>query len=80
MCIAIGVVELALFQHPAKRHQAKEAKAKADRDQDTENVHKGPYFKRSALSDTVMELDDMAKAAISGEHSPATASGTASTL
>jgi hypothetical protein len=38
------------------------------------------YLNRNAFKDTVTELSDMAKAAISGVANPATASGTAITL
>jgi len=80
MRIPVRIVELSLLQHPAERQKPKQAKPEADRDKDAENVHSSPYFRRNAFSDTVIELDDIAKAAIRGEHRPATASGTANTL
>jgi len=82
--IAIGIVELALSQHPEKRQQAKPAQKQRDGDKDDEHVHVGlpfpAYFSRSAFNDTVMELADIAKAAASGVAKPAIAMGTATTL
>jgi len=79
--IAIGVIELTFFQHPTKRQKPDQSQKQADGDQNAQNIHRPPpYFSRSAFSPTVMDESDMAKAAIKGEHKPATAKGTAKTL
>lgn len=78
--IAFWVIELTAPQHPEKEPKAHQPKKQAGRDQNAENVHLSSHFKRNALRDTVIEDIDIAKAAISGEHNPATAKGTASTL
>lgn len=77
MGVAFRVIELALPQHPPEYGKAKPTKAEADRDQDTKDFH---HRSLSALSDTVKDEVDIASAAISGEHKPATAKGTAKRL
>lgn len=77
MGVALGIIELALAQHPPERGQTDTTETKADRDEDTEDFHQRSL---RALSDTVRDEVDIASAAIRGEHRPATASGTASRL
>lgn len=77
MRVPFGIIKLTLLQKPPKRHQAHSAKPKTDGDQYAKDLHQRS---RSALIETVKDDDDIANAAINGEHSPATASGTASKL
>ncbi|SFB00675.1 hypothetical protein SAMN05421688_2311 [Poseidonocella pacifica] len=77
--IAFEIIVLTCAEGVEKRNQPCSAEAKRNGDQQDEYVHVRPPS-LSALSDTVMELADMASAAINGVAKPATASGTASTL
>lgn len=89
-CRPVEVIELAALERPEKRRQAKQAEKQRGRDEQRQNVHQRsfpslfmptwPSRKRSALSVTRMEEDDIAKAAISGVTNPATAIGTATAL
>lgn len=77
MGVAFGIVELPFAQHPPEREKAKPAQKQRDRDQYAEDIHQRNL---SAFNDTVKDEEDIARAAIRGEHRPATASGTANRL
>ena len=76
---AIGVFVLFVLHRPNKERQTYAAKDQGNRDQDGQDFH-GAYFKRSALSDTVIEDRLIAKAAARGVAKPISAKGTATTL
>ena len=80
MRIAVRVFELAPLEHPEERRKSNTTQEERNGDKDAKNVHRAAYFKRNALSDTVSDDEDMARAAISGVASPAMAKGTARTL
>lgn len=75
--IALRIIELTLAQHPPEGRKTDAAQKQADGNKNAKDFH---YRNLSALSDTVKDELDIASAAISGEHRPATASGTASKL
>ena len=77
--IALRVVVLVGLHRVDEEGKPGTSEQQRDGDKEDENVH-GGYLSLSALSDTVIELADMAKAAISGVARPATASGTATIL
>lgn len=76
--IAFGIVELPRFHRPDEGDKADPPKKEGYRDQDAEDFH--DYFNLSALSDTVIDDKDMAKAAARGVARPTKAIGTATTL
>lgn len=75
-CVPFGVIILTRPERPKKRNQSNPPEQKRDWDQIDENVHDLP-LRRSALSDTVMELTDIARAAANGVAKPAKAIGMA---
>ena len=77
--IALGIVVLIGPQREEKKQQARAAQYQGNRDQIGQNIHIA-YRSRNALSDTVIELAYMAKAATNGVARPSTAIGTAITL
>ena len=79
MGIALGVVELTAAQEPPKSPQPNRAQKERHGDQKAKNFH-GTYRTLNALSDTVIEEVDIARAAIRGVASPAIAKGTAMML
>lgn len=80
--VALGILELAESQRPDECRQSDTAEAKRDRDQEGQDFHAGFFQSRSrkAFNVTVIELRDIASAAISGVTIPATANGTATAL
>ena len=77
MTVPFGVVILVISKRPDEGDKPDPTKKKRDRDQVDEHFHDCAYFSRSALSDTVMEEEDIARAAIRGVASPTSATGTA---
>ena len=73
--IAFGVLELVVFDRPEKSKKADAAQYERDRYKNRKNIH---FIRpiRMEFSDTVIELADMASAAISGVANPASARGT----
>ena len=76
--IAMGVIELALFQRPEEGHKANPPQKQRYRNQNCQDCH--VYFSLSAFRVTEIDDSDMAKAAASGVAAPTKASGTATTL
>mgnify|MGYP000571980156 CR=1 FL=1 len=74
--IALGVVILTRAERPEKRNKPNPPEQKRDGDQIDKDIHDLP-LRRSALSDTVMELSDIARAAANGVANPAKAIGMA---
>ena len=65
-----GVVELVVAERPEEGEQADPAEDQRHRDEDREDVHvRRPS--RMALSETMIELKDIAMAATSGVTKPA---------
>lgn len=77
MRIPFWVIELPTAQHPPECRQAHAAQKQRNRDQYAKHIHQRS---RNAFNETVKDDEDIAKAAIKGEHNPATANGTASRL
>ena len=78
MTVTFGIVELVASKRPDEGDKADATQKQRNRDQIDERFHgTGPYRRRSALSETVIEEDDIAKAAISGVAKPRSATGTA---
>ena len=75
-CITLQVVILIVAQCPDKGDKRAEAKQKRTGNENHENVH-GEALVLRALRVTVIELVDMASAAIKGVANPASASGMA---
>jgi len=79
--IALGIVVLPAAQRPDEGQEAKPAKPQRDRNEKAEDFHLPPLYRsRSAFSVTLIELSDMASAAIRGVAKPAMAMGTATML
>lgn len=76
--VALGIVKLPRAHCPEKRQQTDETQQQRNRDQDGQDIH--GYFRRRALSETVIDDSDIAAAAASGVAIPIRASGTAITL
>ena len=74
--ITVRVIILIVPQHPEEREQAHAAKAKGNRDKHCQYIH-DLRPSRIAFKDTVIELPDIANAAISGVANPSKAIGTA---
>lgn len=74
--IALGVIILARAERPEERNKPNPPEQKRDWDQIDKDIHDLP-LRRSALSDTVMELSDIARAAANGVANPAKAIGMA---
>ena len=77
---AFQVIELTAPRRPEKACQAEQSQPQSDRDEEDEAVQRAPRARRRELPTTMRELSDIATAAINGVTSPATASGTATTL
>ena len=76
--VALGIVELVASKRPDEGDKANAPQKQRNRNQIDERFHDAsPYRSRSALSDTVIEDDDIAKAAINGVAKPRSATGTA---
>ena len=75
LSITLGVLELVVFDRPEKSKQADAAQNERDRYKNRKNIH---FIRpiRMEFSDTVIELADIASAAINGVASPASAKGT----
>ena len=81
MRVAVRVIILPVPERPEKGNEPESAEKQRNRDQDDQHFHgPGPYFSRSALSDTVIEDVDIARAAIKGVAKPRRATGTATAL
>lgn len=77
------ILELPRAQSPQEREEPQEAEGKRGRNENQQNAHKdlrGFPARRSALSVTISEDDDIAIAAMSGVTKPRTARGMAQTL
>ena len=74
--IPVGVIILIVPHHPEEREQTHAAKTKGNRDKHRQYIH-DLRPSRIAFSDTVIELPDIASAAISGVAKPSKAIGTA---
>jgi hypothetical protein len=77
--VALGVVELPALEQPEERAQPQRPRNRLTGIRIPRTSMRA-HFNRNALSETVMEDIDIAKAAISGVARPAMASGTARTL
>ena len=77
MRVAFRVIEVSPAQKPEKCGEAQSPQKQTYGNEDAQDLHQR---NRNALSDTVSEDDDIAKAAMRGEQRPATASGTANRL
>lgn len=77
--IAFGIVVLVRTQAPEERNQADSAENQRNGNQDRQDVH-SVRPRRMALSETTIELADMAMAAMSGVTKPAKAIGTVTML
>lgn len=75
-CVPFRVIILTRPKRPEKRDKSDPPEQKRDWDQIDEDVHDLP-LRRSALSETVMELTDIARAAANGVAKPAKAIGMA---
>lgn len=76
--VSLGVVVLPCSQCIDERREADATQQQRNRDEVGQHVH--DQRTRSALSETVIDDDDIAKAAMRGVARPATASGTATRL
>lgn len=76
--VPLGVVVLPCAQGIDEPCKANATQQQRNRDEISQDIH--DQRTRSALSETVIDDDDIAKAAIRGVARPATASGTAITL
>ena len=80
---ALGVVVLAMRQSPQEGCERQHAQYQGGRNQDQQAIHhplRGPPPRRSALTITKIEDDDMAIAASRGVTTPMIAIGTAARL
>ena len=77
---AVEILELARAHGPEEYAQASQAHQQGNRDEEGKTAHRAARASRSELATTTRELVDIARAAISGVTSPASASGTASRL
>lgn len=77
LCRAVEVIILPGAERPEKGKDAHETKRKRKRNEEEKRVHAAPFAGRArrAFSVTMIELADMAAAAISGVTSPKTATG-----
>lgn len=78
MRVAFHIVVLVVAYRPYKSGQGAKAQKQRTGDEYDENVHS--YLARRALRVTVIELVDIARAAIKGEAKPQTARGIATML
>lgn len=81
--ISFRVIELPPLEKPEESRQPHGPEKQGNGDQNNENIHQSILSgqrRRSAFSDTVIELVDIAKAAIRGVAKPAMAKGTAMIL
>ncbi len=80
LTVAGGVIILMIAQRPYEGDKPDATQQERNRDQVDEHFHGWTYLSLSALSETVMDEDDMARAAMRGVASPSSATGTAITL
>lgn len=78
MRIPLRVIILPRPQRPEEGQQPDTPQKQRGRDQDRQDFHR--YFNRKALSETVIDDNDIASAAARGVAAPTSAKGTAITL
>ncbi len=77
---AVEILELPAPCRPEERGQRGQSQSQRNRQEKQDFGHRAAHCRRSELATTMIELPDIASAAINGVISPAMASGTASAL
>ena len=78
--LPLRIVELVVPEGPEEPGEREATQRQRSRNEDDEDVHRDDRGSRMAFNTTTIELADMKTAARSGVTSPASATGTATTL